>query len=70
MRKPQFQTRFIKPAHTAARLLAGVVLHQPDREDAEELIGLALWLESIAGWKSQKDAAQRKRRKNPTQDKT
>ena len=69
MRKPQFLTRFIRPAHTAARILAGVVLHQPDREDAEELIALALWLESLAAWKVNKNRLQAERRKR-TRDKT
>ena len=45
MRRPLLPSKLIPAADTVARLVAKTVLVDPDREDAEQLILLALWLE-------------------------
>ena len=65
MRRPLLPSKLIPAADTVARLVAKTVLIDPDREDAEQLILLALWLERVASWKTDQDA---KRRAKSTRD--
>ena len=63
-KKPRFPNRLIPAADVRARKLAKDVLHNPDQPEAEGLIGLAMWLESVASWRrerSEEDTARRAR---------
>ena len=62
MRRPRFRSELLPAADSAARKLAKDVLHNPDQQHAEELIGLAMWLESLASWKREENSRQRERK--------
>ena len=60
-RKPAFPARLADAAERAARLLAREALVNPDKEGIEDLIGLALWLESLSTWRKYKAEEDRRR---------
>ena len=53
-RKPPFPARLVDAAERAARLIAREVLVNPDKEGIEDMIGLAMWLESLSTWRKYK----------------
>jgi streptomycin 6-kinase len=61
VRRPRFTNRLLEAADLCARKVARDVLHHPDQPLAEELIGLAMWLESLASWKREENSRQRER---------
>ena len=61
MRRPRFPSRLLVAADLCARKVARDVLHHPDQPHAEELIGLAMWLESLATWKREENSRHRER---------
>lgn len=50
-RRPRFPIRLCDAAERAARIIAKDVLLNGDQDGAEDLIGLAMWLESFAAWR-------------------
>jgi hypothetical protein len=62
LRKPTFPPRLARAAERGARLIAKDLLHYPDQVDAEEMIGLALWLESLSRWQLQRSELDRQKR--------
>lgn len=67
MRKPRFPARLAGAAEQAARLIARDVLHNSEQTGAEDMIGLALWLESLSRWQfEQLEQARIKREKRKT----
>ena len=54
-RKPRFPARLADAAERAARLIGREVLVNPDKEGIEDMIGLAMWLESLSTWRKYKN---------------
>jgi len=54
-RKPPFPARLADAAERAARLIGREVLVNPDKEGIEDMIGLAMWLESLSTWRKYKN---------------
>ena len=52
--KPRFPPRLADAAEKAARIIAREVLLNPDTEGIDDLIGLAMWLESLSTWRKYK----------------
>jgi len=54
-RKPRFPARLADAAERAARHIGREVLVNPDKEGIEDMIGLAMWLESLSTWRKYKN---------------
>tara|TARA_Y100001963_G_scaffold35248_1_gene49155 strand:- start:1213 stop:1506 length:294 start_codon:yes stop_codon:yes gene_type:complete len=61
-RKPNLSEKMASTLPNCARVLARLVLDNPERPDAEELIRAAMFIESLGYWKLAKAAALRARR--------
>tara|TARA_R110002020_G_scaffold318416_3_gene534095 strand:+ start:449 stop:802 length:354 start_codon:yes stop_codon:yes gene_type:complete len=60
-RKPRFPARLADAAEKAARIIAREVLVNPDKEGIDDLIGLAMWLESLSTWRKYKTKEEKQR---------
>lgn len=61
-RKPNLSEKMASTLPNCARVLARLVLDNPERPDAEELIRAAMFIESLGYWKLARAAALRARR--------
>lgn len=67
MRPPRFTNRLLGAAELTARKVAKDVLHDPQQLLAEELIGFAMYLESLVSWKREQNSRLRERQNSRPQ---
>ena len=67
MRQPRFTNRLLGAAELTARKVAKDVLHDPQQLLAEELIGFAMYLESLVTWKREENSRMRERQNSRPQ---